>query len=314
MKAYKCPVCGSQLTKHRYEHALGIVDEQKKALEAERAQIARERGLLAGRVKAARDDGMKAAKDQTRRVLEGKDKQIERLHRTVQQLQKGVTPQTEGLEFEDALVRRLKREFPGDEVEHKGREGDILHAVCDSGERCGLIVYELKRTKAIQTDHVQQAALAQKQRGADAAVLVTTGTRKGFAGFTTLDGVSVVAPQGVIALVSLIRKHLIEIHHSNLSREQKQLLAKRLIEFLSGAHFKNHLEGVVGAASELQRLMKLEMKDHKRIWEQRWTRYESIQWDSNQVRASLGLIMQGKELQTPKRPLFRAPALLTEQT
>jgi hypothetical protein len=178
-------------------------------------------------------------------------------------------------------------------------------------KKCGLIVYELKRTKSIQADHVRQTALARKQREADAAVLVTTGTRKGFAGFTTLDGVSVVAPQGVLALASLIRGHLIEIHRSNLSREQKQLLAKRIIEFLSGPQFKNHIESVVGTASELQQMMKQEVDYHARIWKQRWSRYASIQWDSKQVQESLGLIMQGKELPSIKRPSFQPPMLLT---
>jgi hypothetical protein len=42
MKTYKCPVCGSELTKEHYQHALEIVDGQK-AIQAERAEIAKKR-------------------------------------------------------------------------------------------------------------------------------------------------------------------------------------------------------------------------------------------------------------------------------
>ncbi len=45
----------------------------------------------------------------------------------IKQLEKGTKPQTEGLEFEENLYKRLKKEFPKDKVEHKGKGGDILH-------------------------------------------------------------------------------------------------------------------------------------------------------------------------------------------
>jgi len=45
MKTYKCPVCGGELSKEHYQHALGIVDAQKKAIEAERAEIGKLTGL-----------------------------------------------------------------------------------------------------------------------------------------------------------------------------------------------------------------------------------------------------------------------------
>jgi DNA repair exonuclease SbcCD ATPase subunit len=126
MKTYKCPVCGSALSKEHYEHALGIVEAQKKALNAERLQISKERAQLGARIAEAKATAEKKALGKTQRLVQGKDKMIESLRETVRQLREGTTPQTDGLEFEDKLTSRLKREFPSDLIEHKGKSGDIL--------------------------------------------------------------------------------------------------------------------------------------------------------------------------------------------
>jgi len=311
MKKYECPVCGSALSKEHYEHALGIVEAQKKALNAERVEIGKERERLGARIAEAKTLAEKKALQKTQRLVQGKEKVIEGLKETVRQLREGTTPQTEGLEFEDNLTRRLTKEFPSDEVQHKGKSGDILHAVFDAKEQCGLIVYELKRTRFIQTDHVRQAAEARQIRGADIAILVTTGTRRGFNGFSTMDGIPVVAPQGVIALVAILREHLVQMHRANVSREQRELIAKRVIAFLTGAQFRNHIGGIVQMATELQRMLKTEAKAHMKAWQERWGCYQSISWGSAQIKANLALVFQGKSPESLPQPKC-APLLLLE--
>jgi hypothetical protein len=228
----------------------------------------------------------------------------------VRHLQRGTTPQTEGLEFEDALTARLRKEFPSDRIEHKGHGGDVLHTVVDGKDRCGLIVYELKRVRAIQTDHVRQAAEARRTRCADVAILVTTGSRRGFNGFSTMEGVPVVAPQGVLALVAILREHLVNMNRINVSREQREIVASRLIEFLNGHQFRNHIEGIVQAGRNLQMMLTREAKAHVKIWEERWVSYEGIVWDSTQVKESLALLLQGKAPEPLPEPRFKPPLLL----
>ncbi|MGD0694281.1 MAG: hypothetical protein ABSB82_05450, partial [Terriglobia bacterium] len=53
-----------------------------------------------------------------------KDKQIATLQDRIEQLRKGTTPLTDGPEFEDKLTRRLQRQFPDDNISHKGEAGD----------------------------------------------------------------------------------------------------------------------------------------------------------------------------------------------
>src|SRR5258708_2450937 len=131
MKTYKCPVCGSELSEEHYQHALGIVDAQKKAIAAERAEIGKERERLKARIAEARTLAQKKALERTQRLVQGKEKMIQNLKETVRQLRRGTTPQSEGLEFEEILCARLSKEFPSDRVEHKGKGGDVLHTVFD---------------------------------------------------------------------------------------------------------------------------------------------------------------------------------------
>lgn len=312
MNAYKCPVCGSQLSKQHYEHALGIVEAQQKAIRDERMQLDKARQKLKAQIAEAKESAQRKALERTQRLVQGKDKMIESLKQTVRQLRQGTTPQTEGLEFEDNLTARLKKEFPFDEIEHKGQAGDILHTVFDGKDRCGLIVYELKRTKMVQGDHVKQTAEARQSRGADVAILVTTGTKRGFNGFATIDGIPVVAPQGVVALVTILREHLIQMHRADLSKEQRQVVSRKVIEFLTGAQFKNHMEGIVHMAMELQRMLKAEAKAHVKSWGERWECYQNISWDADQIKVNLAQVLQGKEPRLLRTPQFRAPLLLAE--
>jgi DNA repair exonuclease SbcCD ATPase subunit len=96
MKTYKCPVCGSELSKERYQHALGIVDAQEKAIEAERAEIGRERERLKTRIAEARTVAQSKALERRQRLVQGKERIIQNLKETVHQLQRGTTPQTKG--------------------------------------------------------------------------------------------------------------------------------------------------------------------------------------------------------------------------
>jgi hypothetical protein len=130
MRKFICPVCSTPLSRTAYEKALGIIEEKERLLEDERAKIARENNALRLQLKesqqkvvAAREDGVKAERARNRRLLAGKDTEIQKLKERLRQVQTVATPQTDGLEFEATLCARLKREFPEDRIQHKGKGG-----------------------------------------------------------------------------------------------------------------------------------------------------------------------------------------------
>ncbi len=313
MKTYRCPVCNKPLTKREFERALGILGERERHLEHEKAELRSRIRKLQVREKMAFQEGRRAERAHTQRMLAGKDKTIRALQERIEQLQRGSTPQTEGLEFEEKLAARLKRQFPEDDIRHKGRGGDVLHIVRSNGKAAGTIIYECKRTPTIHGKHVHQAYLAKQSREADFAVLVTTGQKRGFSGLAQLNGVLIVSPLGAIPLASLLRLHLIEMLRAKITREKRALIARRLLKYITSPQFRNPIEEIVQTASELQDVLKDEMRDHRRVWEKRWRRYQVIRWDGTQVQGNLHLVLHGKEPK-PIGPLRAEPLQLPART
>jgi hypothetical protein len=237
---------------------------------------------------------------------------VKTLEERIRQLEEGSTPQTEGLEFEEKLSARLKREFPEDDVQHKGRGGDVLHFVKFERKAAGIIIYECKRTPKILNQHIQQAFQAKQSREADFAVLVTTGQKKGFSGLGQLNGVLVVSPLGAIPLASLLRGHLIEMMRAKITKEKRAAIAQQqqLMKYITSPQFKNPIEEVIHLTSELQDMIKNEAREHFKMWQKRWQHYQTIHWDSTQINNNLQFVLQGKEpkaISHPKVPPLQLP-------
>ena len=314
-KTYRCPVCKKTLTEKEYEHALGIIGEREKHLRHEIAD--RDRQLREARSKAqkakreGKDEGIKVERARTQRLLQGYERKIAKLKERLAQLKKGSTPQTEGLEFEEKLAARLKREFPDDTIQHKGKEGDVLQTVNFEKKPAGVIIYECKRTPRILPQHIDQAQRAKQSREADFAVLVTTGHKKGFSGLIQMKGVLVVSPLGTIPLAGLLRGHLIEMLRAKITKEKRAVIAQELAKYITSPQFRNPIEEVVHLISELEDMIKDEATEHYRVWKKRWGRYQTIHWDTSQIRQNLQLVLHGEEpkpLEHPKVPPLELPA------
>ncbi len=311
MVAYRCPVCKKPLTKKEYERALGILGEREMHLKHEKAALQRELREARRKEKKAKQEGIEAERARTKRLLAGKAEEVKRLKDRIEQLKRGSTPQTEGLEFEDKLAARLRRAFPEDDIQHKGKGGDVLHIILFDKKGAGRIIYECKRTPKIQGQHVRQAHLAKQSREADFAVLVTTGHKRGFSGLAQMNGVLVVSPLAALPLASLLRAHLVEMLRARITKEKRAIIAQQLMKYITSPQFKNPIEEVVHLACELQDMVKEEAKDHFRIWKKRWDRYQTIQWDSSQIQSNLQLVLHGKEpkaIAYPKVAPLQLPA------
>lgn len=269
MKTYRCPVCGKSLTKQEYEKALKIQEAKEKHLQHLQAELKKAQTELAKKVEAVRKAAQQKEKRRAERLMAGWKTKVRKLEERIRQLEKGSTPQTEGLEFEDKLTARLRKEFPEDQIQHKGKGGDVLHIVLFAKKEAGTIIYECKRTPRIPVQHVRQAYLAKQSRHADFAVLVTTGTKRGFSGVVEANGVLIVSPLAAIPLASLLRAHLIEMLRGKVTKEKRAIIAQQLMKHITSPQFKNPIEKIVHLSTELQDMIKTEAKDHFRIWKKR---------------------------------------------
>ena len=311
MKTYNCPVCKKPLSKKEYERALGILGEREKHLEHEKHDLQKKLREAQAKAKKAKEEGIQIERARTQRLLAGKEHQIQLLQQRIAQLKKGTTPQTEGLEFEEILAARLKREFPEDEIQHKGKGGDVLQIVKFDKKIAGNIIYECKRTPRIQPQHVAQAQDAKQFRKADFAVLVTTGQKKGFSGLWSVNGVLVVSPLGAVPLAALLRGHLVEMLRAQITKEHRAIIAQQLLKYITGPQFKNPIEEVVQLSFELQDMIKEEALQHYRVWQKRANHYQKIHWDSSQIQNNLQLVLHGREpkdIAHAKVPPLQLPA------
>jgi hypothetical protein len=276
---YRCPVCHTKLSQKQYEKALGILGEKQQHLRHQKAQLQAKLSKARDNARRAEAEGVRKERDRTQRILAGRDKEIQALQEQLKRLKKGTTPQTDGLEFEDRLYARLRREFSADRIVHEGKGGDILHTVQVDGKAAGLILYECKRCKRIQSDHVEQATRDKRSRQADFAILVTTGTRRGYTGLANDGPVLVVSPLGVIALAGLVRAQLLQMSRARLSRSQKEKVAAQALEYITGAMFKGPLEDAMTRTRKARGLLEKEAKAHFQVWQERWDLYQTVEMD-----------------------------------
>jgi hypothetical protein len=309
----KCPLCGSVLTESHYHQVMKI---QEKRARVQEGALAKTKQQLAAAKSKARDDVV-AAKLQAiaseRRKNAIRDKRlmsrIRKLEEEKRMLQRHTSPQEIGLADEKTLVRRLQREFPNDEVQHAGKGGDVLHHVMLNEDQVGCIVYECKRTDRIASDHVEQTALAKKTRQANYGILVTTGTRRGFAGLDQDSGIFLVAQAGVLTLARICRDSLITMAKQRLDAAARAEAARRLMDYVTSPVCRTPLEEAISRTERAQRNLVKEMRQHASDWRERHDNYQTIRYDVSHVQRNIERVLDGHEPRKLERPQFEPLAL-----
>src|ERR1700722_16595372 len=95
-----CPVCGTLLSKSAFEKALRIHMAREKHLGELQDELERRQDGMDDEVASAEHRGQKKEKQRCERLMAGQKKVIGKLQERIVQLEKGTTPQTDGLEFE----------------------------------------------------------------------------------------------------------------------------------------------------------------------------------------------------------------------
>ncbi len=209
--------------------------------------------------------------------------EMQKVNTKVAELQRQLEKKTaeergEGAEVD--LFEALKAEFRGDRIERiaKGAAGaDIRHVVIHNGKECGTIIYDSKDRSAWRSEYVEKLSKDQRAAKADHAILAT----RVFPQKTSqlhIDGSVIIAnPARVVALVLLIRKHLVHAHTMRLSNTERAKKTVALYEFITSHRCTQLLDSIDQYADELLDLQKKEVKAHEATWKQQGTLCRSIQ-------------------------------------
>jgi hypothetical protein len=178
------------------------------------------------------------------------------------------------------LYDALSEEFPEDQIERvrRGASGpDIIHDVRHNGAVCGRIIFESKDDKAWRSDYVTKLRRDQMTTKADHAILSVLRFPAETRQLHVEDGIIIANPARVIALVHVLRRHLIEVHGLRLSKNERAKKMAALYDFITSSRCAQFLDAVDRHADDLLELQEKEKRQHDATWKRQGILYRSIQ-------------------------------------
>jgi len=130
---------------------------------------------------------------------------------------------------------------------------------------------------------------------AEHAVLTTSKFPAGGRQLQIVDGVIVANPARIVAIVQMVRQHLIQTHTLRLSAEQRTHKTEALYDFITSERCANLLARFDAHATSLLELQDKERKTHEAVWKQQGMLISSVQKVSAELGREIDEIIGGTE-------------------
>ena len=284
----------AQLKLTREKEELDLVYRRQMLEELEKARI---------EVRSKLDLDLKQ-RDQT---IDGLKKQIEDLQRKAEL----GSQQAQGEALESTIKKRLETAFPTDLIEDvpTGTRGaDVIQKVNGkTGRSCGTIIWESKQTKAWAHDWIAKLKKNQAEAGAEVAVIASAVLPEGVEGFSQVENVWVTSWPLAIQLASALRYALLELDRQERNEENKDLKMSMLYRYLASQQFRQRIQDIVEAFSEMDDEITKEKRAMERIWSRREKLIERVKHGTVVMYSELEGIM-GPEI--PALPALEMPYAL----
>lgn len=218
---------------------------------------------------------LEAEESLTLKVRE-RDTQIASMQQTIEQLKQKAeqgSQQLQGEAQELMLEDTLRARFPFDSIEpvSKGEfGGDVLQRVVStSGQDCGSILWETKRTKSWTDGWLAKLKGDQRAAKADLSLIVSHALPKGIDTFGYMDGVWVTSPKCAVPVAVSLRESLILMSGVKSAGEGQQTKSALMYDYLTGPRFRHRIEAIVERFSEMQEDLASERKATMKRWSKR---------------------------------------------
>jgi len=242
----------------------------------EERMIEKEKQLTREQDKIRIEEKRKADEEYKLKILE-KDKKLDDAMKMVddykRKLEQG-SQQLQGEVLELELENILRREFPYDEIKEvpKGVKGaDVLQIVKNNnGKVCGTIIWESKRTKAWSEGWVLKLKEDQRQLKADLAVIISQVLPGEIRNISLHNGVWISNFESMIGLALALRGNLIELAGVKSSLVGKQDKKEILWNYLTSVDFRQRVEAIYDAYSQMLN----DLKKEKDWFTKKWAKQE----------------------------------------
>ena len=212
-----------------------------------------------------------------------KEKQLNDMKKQIDELKRKSeqgSQQTQGEVLELDLENILKKSFTHDNIEPvpKGIKGaDVLHKVhSPSGQFCGTIVWETKRTKAWSDKWIAKIKEDQRRVKGEIAVILTMVLPKDVRSFAHINGIWVTDYSSMVELATAIRMGLIEVAKTKQAAVGKKGKMEVVYNYLSGSDFKQKVEAIVETFRDMKDDLEKEKKASTKHWAKRQKQLELV--------------------------------------
>jgi hypothetical protein len=253
------------------------LDDAKRELELTVEKRVSE-GLTITRQQARKEaeDEMKLKVSEKEQTIVSMQKKIEELKLKAEQGSQQLQGEVQELELESLL----RAKFLHDTIEPvpKGEHGgDALHRVNSPlGQSYGTILWESKRTKNWSDSWLAKLRDDQRTAKAEIAVIISQVLPKGIETFGLVEGVWVALPQAALPVAMALRYTIIEIATARQIADGQQTKAEMLYSYLTGARFRQRVQAIVEAFSNMKEDLDKERKVITRQWSKRDEQIERV--------------------------------------
>jgi len=251
-------------------------------LENERRQLELEKKLAQEQEKIRQEEQKRLDEQYRLKILE-KDKKLEDALKLVEEYKRKLeqgSQQLQGEVLELELESLLRREFPYDEIKEvpKGVRGaDVLQVVKNHyGKSCGTIIWESKRTRAWSDSWLIKLKEDQRLMKAEVAVIVSQVLPDGVKNFTQKQGVWITNFDSIIGLALVLRQSLIELSMIKASIVGRQEKKEILWNYLTSTEFRQRIEAVYDAYSQLMDDLRKEKDWFRKKWAKQEKNIEKV--------------------------------------
>lgn len=235
-----------------------------------------ERGTLMETIAKQEEEKNSLKLKEFQKQIEDQKKLIDEMQRKAEQ----GSMQLQGEVQELALEELLKATFPFDVIEEvgKGIKGAdcMQHVKNASGQICGKIIFESKRTKAFTNEWIEKLKIDMRAQTADIAVIVTETMPKDMDRFGMKDGVWICNFSEIKSLAFVLRDSLIKIQAVAVSQDNKGDKMQLLYNYLTSNEFKQQIEAIVEGFTALKDGISKEKIQMEKLWKEREKQLEKV--------------------------------------
>jgi len=263
---------------------LGVAQAAEAALLKKQQELEDKERELQLNLQKGISEGLAEARAQALQEAQaGLDLKVQDRENTISQLRDQITSlqrkaeqssqQAQGESLEMALEHQLRAQFPFDLIEPVAKGefgGDVLQHVRDqSGQLCGRILWESKRTKAWSDGWLTKLKSDQRAAHADLAVIVSQTMPKDITHFDQIEGIWVSSLACISPVANALRVSVIELAGVRRSSEGQETKAQQIYSYLTGPRFKHRIECIAEKFTELRGDLDKERKWMNKQWAKR---------------------------------------------